>query len=39
MLDNEPLIKYGHLIILICTISYWALSKYLEVFLGVEENE
>lgn len=39
MLSNEPLIKYGPFIILICTIVYWALLTYLEEFLYEDENE
>lgn len=36
---NDPLIKYGHFIILSCITAYLFLSKYLEHFLGVDENE
>ena len=38
MIQNEPLIKYGHIIILSCIILYIGLSNYLE-YLFYRENE
>lgn len=38
MLDNDPLIKYGPHIILLCIMIYYGLSKYLETYVFKDDN-
>ncbi len=37
--NNDPLIKYGHVIILLCITIMWGLVSYLEYFLYKDEND
>ena len=38
MIHNDPLIKYGHLIIFFCIIAHGALVAYLEEYLYEDDN-
>jgi hypothetical protein len=34
MLNNEPLVKHGYIIIFFCLAAYWGLSEYLKIYFA-----